>query len=131
MPSTVHAFFEHPVHEYFAAHGKRVVERVERVPADEILQADAAELANRIAAEFTIRPLVVDFDNPHARPSQQMVDDMSPFPGIFPSRAGKVQKQVITYRLPYTGDAGLLRYRPSTYSLASVDCYVDGDRICI
>ena len=102
---------------------------VDDEPKNRLLNLNEVEYVEYLVQKYAIEPLVFLSDERYVTDREEMVAAKH-FPGTFNVHEGKeYPKQVITYHIPFTGEADLLKTTPSTRLLWSTDITVKGNAI--
>ena len=103
--------------------------KIERDWENRDKQSDLADYVEKIVAQEKLNPLEFQVDNLTVTVGQQMIP-AEYFPHDFWVDAGKsYPKEVVTFHLPFTGDATLLRCVPSSRILWTEDVAIEGNEI--
>lgn len=122
-----HVFSEDHLYEFLTENDQKVRSAIEQEKADLILNADELEYIETLTQSFSLEAPQIDFDKIIVTDDERETSG-SMHPGIFPDRVYKVQ--VLTFHLPYSGNAALLKYRPSQYFLWSTDVFLENQNVC-
>lgn len=109
-------FHEGDLSEHLRRREAALKQEIQQEPEEHALGADERQLVEYFATKHRIDPLVLDFDGVYATDSEAMVraEDF-PSGGFWNVSAGKQYKKTkITFHIPFSGEAELLRYRPSS-----------------
>lgn len=102
---------------------------VDAEPENKLLNMNEAEYIEYLVQKYSIQPIVFLWDEKYASGRDEMIS-AEQFPFDFNVYAGKsYPKQVITYHIPFTGEADLLKMTPSTRILWSTDVNATDDSI--
>lgn len=142
--NNVNLFFEIEVSRFFDARKSELARAIESASKEQLDEHEAfsQELLNR----FSIEPLRLDFDGIYvSNREEQIPAEMHPRSGFLVDhmRGKSFPRQVITFHLPYSGTAELLRCRPNPRLLSApevsitdqeilfdvIDFYSDPDRV--
>lgn len=103
------------LHKYLEQKKTSVFRTIESEKEDYILNVNESDYVKYKAENAKIEPLVIHDDQVYASTSEQMIP-ADRFPTSFYVRAGKCyRKDVFKFHVPFTGDATLLKYIPSTW----------------
>jgi len=109
-----------------AAQGQlaRMQREVDAEPKNRLLNVNETEYLEYLVEEYRIEPMVFDWDGMNLTDREDMIP-AERFPMYFNVYAGKrYPKQVVTYHLPFTGEADLLKMSPSTHLMWSAEVQV-------
>lgn len=101
---------------------------VETEAADYLMNVNEEAYISHLKDRFSLDPLVLHLDRVQASSEERYVEPRERFASMEPGT--KYRKQVITYHLPFSGDAGLLRFQPNPGLVWSMAIYVHDDAIC-
>lgn len=110
---------------------RRMKQEVHAQNDNYLLNVNETQYAEHLCGTYGLDPLIIHWDEVSVSDREVMI----PAEG-FPSFRFNVEpgrsypKQVITYHLPFSGDAQLLRYTPSTRVLWSTDVALANSSIC-
>jgi hypothetical protein len=107
-----HLFAGGALSDVLRAHQAKMEERASALPPERALSISPAELAAELVSEFLIEPLVLDLEGTAAEQDETQVDLGRGRSGRRIYRPGTV----ITYFVPFTGEADLFKYQPSTFT---------------
>lgn len=120
-------FAEGYFQELLAANEQEVKTTIEREEVDHIINVDEHEYVETLTRKFSFNAPQLDFDKITVTDDERETSG-SRYSGIFPNRLYKVQ--IVTFHVPYTGEAALLKYRPSQHYLWSTDVYLENQNLC-
>lgn len=104
-------------------------DEIEDEPKHKLLNMNEMEYVEYLVQKYSIQPIVFHWDGKYISDKEQMIP-AEQFPSIFNVHAGKsYPKQVITYHIPFAGEADLLKMTPSTRILWSTDVNVSANSI--
>lgn len=90
-------------------------------PKNRLLNVNEDEYVEYLVQKYSIEPLVFDWDSVHITDCEKRIP-AERFPNSFNVYAGKsYAKQVITYHVPFTGEADLLKFAPSNRIMWSAE----------
>jgi hypothetical protein len=98
---------------------KKLVEAVEKVSREEVLRLGVQALSDRLAEEFTVQPLHIDWDSAYALPPRDKPVDVSWDRNRFIRDRDQpfyLPGTEVTFVVPFDGDQMLFDCRPSTFS---------------
>lgn len=102
---------------------------VDAEPKNKLLNMNEAEYIEYLVQKYSIQPLIFLWDENYISDREEMIP-AEHFPFDFNVYSGKsYPKQVITYHIPFTGEADLLKMTPSTRILWSTDVNVTGENV--
>jgi hypothetical protein len=95
-----------------------------------ILNVNEGEYVAHLISDFEIEPIQLQVDKKTASSREELIE-AERFPQSFYVRSGgKYPKTVITYHVPFTGDAELLKCKPGTWMMSAPKVFVEGGCIC-
>lgn len=127
---SVHLFFEVEGSQLFEARRRQMRSAAEGATRRELESHE--DLASRLAQQFQIEPLRIDFDNVNVSHREEgipaerhprsnfLVDHM---------RGRSFPRQVITFHIPYSGNRELLRCIPNPRVLSAPEVFIDDEEI--
>ncbi|HLA96791.1 MAG TPA: hypothetical protein VK612_13800 [Pyrinomonadaceae bacterium] len=96
-----------------------------------MLNVNENEYRDYLAAMYDVVPLNFQWELMEVTDSEQMIP-AERFPShYFVNRGESYPKQVLRFHIPFIGEAELLKYKPSTYIMWSIDVMVEKDSIGI
>jgi len=115
------------LNEFLAESDQKIRTAIEQEEADHIINVDENEYMETLIRRFSVSAPQLNFDKITVTDYEREASG-SRYPGIFPNSAYKVQ--VITFHIPYTGDATLLKYQPSQHYLWSTEVSLENQNLC-
>jgi hypothetical protein len=111
-------------------HQERLVQAVDQADMASASDADLADDAARLAAQFTIAALVIDVEN--ASRSERAETATAERFDIYSGRnAGdSYTRHIVTIHVPFTGDPDLFRCQASTRTVCSRPVWLAGTEVC-
>lgn len=105
----------------FRALMDRTLREVDGLDNEYVLKASPTELEDYYVSKVTVMPLSLDVDNHYIEEQKGTQIDVSHHFDrvVFPGERAVVKGTTLQIAIPYSGDAGLWRVRPSTFSLSS------------
>ena len=96
-----------------------------------LLNTNETQYIEYVVNRYQIEPLAINFDSVSASTREEMIQaHRFPHHFVIRNRGGSYPKQVITYHVPFSGNADLLRYTPSRRILWSTEVRLDQGAIC-
>jgi hypothetical protein len=97
--------------------------------SNRLLNMNEAEYVEYLVQKYSIEPLVFSWDAVYVTDREEQIP-AEHFPHTFNVYAGKsYPKQVITYHLPFAGEADLLKFKPTTWIMWSTDARASSESI--
>lgn len=94
---------------------------IDAEPKNRLLNMNEAEYIEYLVDKYSIEPIEFLWEERYVTDREAMIP-AEHFPGTFNVYAGKsYPKQVVTYHIPFAGEADLLKMRPSTHIMWSTD----------
>lgn len=124
-------FVRSQLDQYLRAREASAQEKIRLEDEQHIIGADQTQLVDYFVANCRVELLVIDFDAAYSSLQETMVraEDFPRDRG-FNVREGKAYpKTVVTFHLPFSGNADLLNYRPSNFVMWTRDVNVVGNEI--
>jgi hypothetical protein len=115
-----HLFNDGDLSASLRAQEQKVGQAAQVIPADHALAASAEDLAAELVAEFRVEPIVLDEAAMTLSHRDEQID-VSRDPMRFisdPSRPFYVPGTAVTLHIPFRGDTGLFKVRPSRFTLS-------------
>lgn len=125
-------FAEQDLHAVLEGRVQQMKHEVHSAQKDYLLNTNETQYLEYLVSHFRIEPVVIDFDGVFASTREEMIP-AERFPNAFEynvERGGRYPKQVITYHLPFSGNADLLRCKPSSRILWSTDVRLEQGAMC-
>lgn len=102
---------------------------VEKESAKRLLNVNEAEYVEYLVQTHRIDPLVLVWDGLTVSSQERMIPaELFPL-GSYMHGGKSYPKQVVTYHIPFTGDASLLGLKPSTYLMWTTDVVARGGEV--
>lgn len=120
MNRSQHLFSDGDLSASLRAQEQKVAQAAPAIPADHALAASAEDLAAELVAEFRVEPVILDGAATTLSHHDEPID-VSRDPMRFisdPSRPFYVPGTTITLHIPFRGEAGLFKVRPSRFTLS-------------
>lgn len=116
--------------EYLRELHNSINQKIKSESDNYILNCNETEYKNYLLESFKVDILNLLLDQVCATEREEMIP-AEHFPGFayFVEPGRSYSKQVITFHIPFSGDASLLRMRPSTYSLSNPTVEISGNTI--
>ncbi|OFW26869.1 MAG: hypothetical protein A3H27_01150 [Acidobacteria bacterium RIFCSPLOWO2_02_FULL_59_13] len=110
-------FYEGDLGEALRQHAQKVQQKVDSIPQDQFLASPDDTLVQHVLPEFIIEPLTIYEDRMVMDQQETKVDvsrdfDRNPFRDRGPIHVSGI---AVTISIPYTGDHGLWKLKPSTW----------------
>src|SRR2546423_6797853 len=117
------------LNEFFFKRNPTIQEAIHREAEDYILNVNETEYINYLVQMFEFDIPHIDFDSTSVSDYETQIspyDYPEHFHFHFASRsATKVDKQVVVYHLPFTGDSELFRYAPSQHKMLYPEVFIE------
>lgn len=114
-----HAFSEYDGFTLLENQKKKLITEITRQQDDYILNVNSTEYIAHLVDRFKIPPIEIHTDKLSISTEERMIP-AEMYPNSFYVRRGEsYPKDVITFHLPFSGDAELLKIRASTYSMSA------------
>lgn len=113
---------------------QRMLQEIQNESTNKLLNVNESDYVRFLTDKYYIAPILFNFDGLQLSHSEQMISiDQHPS-GVFGSRYSPYQKsayprQVITFHLPFSGEAELLKCRPSSCIMWTMDISVSRNEI--
>lgn len=117
-PDTKPLFSDEDLSGFLRKRSDEAKAAIDAIPSDEVATVPVDELVERIQSRYSLAPPELQTDQAEVIPEEVRVDvqrDMR-FGGFGKGRPVLAEGYRITIVMPFTGDALLFRYRPSTFS---------------
>lgn len=110
-------FYEGDLGEELRQHKQKIQQKVDSIPQAQFLSTPVDILVQHIVDEFHIEPLTLYEDRMVMDQQETKVDVSGDFDRAFPRNSGPYHAPgiAITISIPYTGDQGLWKMRPSAW----------------
>ncbi len=96
-----------------------MLQEIQGEPANKLLNFNESDYVKYLADKYRLEPITLDFAALQVSQTEKVIPvDQHPWNFAcrhIPMPRSAYPRQVITFHIPYTGDAGLLRCQPSTY----------------
>ena len=116
---------------YLDANTERLREKIKLEDEDYILNVNESQYIEYLTEEFRVDNLEIDFAGKYVTTAEEQIPKARfPREVHFLNRSGTHPRQVIKYHLPFSGDVGLLRCRPSAFAAMTYEVTIEEECIC-
>lgn len=125
-------FAEQDLYAVLEGRLQQVKQEVFSAGSDYLLNTNETQYVEYLASRYRIEPVAIDFEGVSVSTREEMVP-AERFPNAFEfniERGRRYPKQVITYHLPFSGNAELLRCKPSSRILWTMEVRLEQGAVC-
>jgi len=117
-------FAEGELRDYLNSRLDQIRSEIHKESRNRLLNVDEEAYIDYLVEKYHVEDLIIDFSDVSVSDKEEMIN-ASRFPGDFHVRSGRAYpKQVLTYHVPYSGNADLLHLMPNTRILWTMDVLV-------
>jgi hypothetical protein len=125
-------FAEQDLYAVLEGRLQQVKQEIFSAGSDYLLNTNETQYVEYLASRYRIEPVTIDFEGVSASTREEMIA-AERFPNAFEfniERGRRYPKQVITYHLPFSGNAELLRCKPSSRILWTTEVRLEQGAVC-
>jgi len=110
-----------------------LIREIDEIPPETLLEADPEKLAEALVDSFSFTPVVLDETNISIDKADQRVDVSQDGERYIRDRSRPVMMDatIVTFFVPFDGDAELFKFRPSSHSLNPPSGLVKGRELAL
>lgn len=121
-----------PFYNYIAGLDERLLKEINTQSENYILNVNIDDYAEHLASNYSLDIPELHFDKVYVDSVERDIP-ASKFPrhDLFYIEEKYYKKEVIIYHLPYTGDIGILQYRPNPWNSSTIEVAVNNKLSCL
>lgn len=121
-------FAEQDLFEFFEQRWQALLQKIESEPPNQLLNVNESDFVRYLVEEHRIEPITFTFEGLKVSSAEKLISAEEHPPDFHPPPQG-YPRQVIAFHLPFTGEAHLLKCKPSQRLLWSITVAVSGSDI--
>jgi hypothetical protein len=120
----IRLFGENGFHKWEQGWSQALKDKIQKEPRDYILNVNEAEYVEHLTDTYSVEPVELDLSAAEATDAERTLSEAVWLAGHRPSSTGRTMP-VYTFHIPFTGLAELLRCKPTTGYLNTLEVQVD------
>ena len=126
---TMRIFDEMRLLDVLEAQRQTMLKEIQSESPNELLNVNESDYVRYLANKYHIEPIMFQFDAIQVSHAEKMIPAAQHPPG-FDCRSGEAYpRQIITFHLPFTGEADMLKCHPSSSIIWSTEIAVSGGEV--